>query len=578
MTQALIIGVSILVGILIIGIIFSRLYKRSSKGLSYVRTGWGGLKVISDGGAIIVPVLHETIDVNMNTLRLEVSRKDSVALITKDRLRIDVVAEFYVRVKPDETSIAQAAQTLGIKTLNPNDLRENIEGKLVDSLRAVAAKMNMNELHENRENFVQQVQQSVSGDLEKNGLELESVSLTGLDQTNIKFFSADNLFDAVGLTTLTETIQDRNKKRNEIEQDASLAIKQKNLETQMQSLNIEREEENAKSIQAREVANIRASQATEIAKVEAEQRQLAENAKIEADRHIKLNEISANAEVERQEIHKKQEIEIANQNSQIEIARKSEEQSQANAAADKARLEAVKAEEQVKTVRETEVAERIKQVEIIEATAAAEKSAVGIKVQAEAEKEAAENLAQARLIDAEASKKAEILSAEGKQKIYEIEAEGQRKVNEAKNTLSTEQVAFEVQQLLIKTIPQIIAESVKPMENIDSIKILDLNNGGSNNTGLASIGGSSNDASNISDQVVNSALKFRTQAPLVDALLSELGMSGRTLDGIVAPLKELQQHNSTSVNHQSEIQSNVQADGQDTSNIDAHDTAHNSDI
>lgn len=84
----------ILAALIIIGIIIARLYKRSSKEVSFVRTGFGGEKVILGGGAIVLPVLHEVIPVNMNTLRLEVKRATDQALITKDRMRVDVAAEF----------------------------------------------------------------------------------------------------------------------------------------------------------------------------------------------------------------------------------------------------------------------------------------------------------------------------------------------------------------------------------------------------------------------------------------------------------------------------------------------------
>src|SRR5690606_37924093 len=103
------------------------------------------------------------------------SRKEQQALITKDRMRVDVLAEFYLRVKPDADAIANAAQTLGARTLDPDALKEMIEGKFVDALRSVAAEMEMAELHEQRSQFVQKVQQVVSEDLLKNGLELESV-------------------------------------------------------------------------------------------------------------------------------------------------------------------------------------------------------------------------------------------------------------------------------------------------------------------------------------------------------------------------------------------------------------------
>ncbi len=84
--------------LVIIGIIIARLYRRSSKEISFVRTGFGGEKVILGGGAIVLPVLHEIIPVNMNTLRLEVRRADDQALITRDRMRVDVMAEFFMSV------------------------------------------------------------------------------------------------------------------------------------------------------------------------------------------------------------------------------------------------------------------------------------------------------------------------------------------------------------------------------------------------------------------------------------------------------------------------------------------------
>ena len=125
----LVIAGVIFAALVIIGIIIARLYQRSSKEISFVRTGFGGEKVILGGGAIVLPVLHETIPVNMNTLRLEVRRADDQALITRDRMRVDVMAEFYVRVKPTAESIATAAQTLGQKTMSPNELKNLVEGK-----------------------------------------------------------------------------------------------------------------------------------------------------------------------------------------------------------------------------------------------------------------------------------------------------------------------------------------------------------------------------------------------------------------------------------------------------------------
>ena len=170
--------------------LFHWLYLRSSKERAFVRTGMGGQKVVMNGGAFVLPIVHDVIPVNMNTLRLEVSRGRDKALITRDRMRVDVISEFYVRVQAMAEAIANAAQTLGQRTLHPDALRELVEDKFVDALRSTAATMTMQQLQDERPNFVQGVQNAVSEDLTKNGLELESVSLTSLDQTAKDFFNA----------------------------------------------------------------------------------------------------------------------------------------------------------------------------------------------------------------------------------------------------------------------------------------------------------------------------------------------------------------------------------------------------
>ncbi|MGE8652753.1 MAG: flotillin family protein [Acinetobacter gandensis] len=556
-------GILVTVGIIFaalifIGFIIARLYRRSSKEISFVRTGFGGEKVILGGGAIVLPVLHEIIPVNMNTLRLEVRRADDQALITRDRMRVDVMAEFYVRVKPTADSIATAAQTLGQKTMSPNELKNLVEGKFVDSLRAVAAEMAMEELHEKRVDFVQKVQQVVSEDLHKNGLELETVSLTGLDQTGFKYFNPQNAFDAEGLTKLTETIEDRRRKRNAIEQDADLAIKTKNLEAEQARLQILREEEYAKLQQEREISVRRAEQLAEIASQEAAKKREAEEARIAAEREVDLKRITAARDVENQNIQKsqiiqqaqveqKKTIELAEQDRAIAIAEKSRAESEAKAHADQARAQAVKAEEEVITVRQIQQAERQKAVELVSAKEKAEKDAIAITVAAEAGKQAAADDAEAIRIAAEAEAEkvrlkakgeadAKVLLAQAMEKQYQVDAEGTRAVNEANNVLSSEQVEMQIRLAMLKYLPEIIRESVKPMENIDDIKILQVNGLGGVAGSTAGIEGEQGQVA-LSDQVVNSALRYRSQAPLIDSLMNELGINGSDINGLTQTLK-----------------------------------------
>lgn len=566
----LIIAGAVLVGLLILGMILARLYKRATKEVSFVRTGFRGEKVIMNGGALVLPVLHEIIPVNMNTLRLEVRRANEQALITRDRMRADVTAEFYVRVKPTADAIANAAQTLGLKTMNPQELKELVEGKFVDALRSVAAEMAMEELHEKRVDFVQKVQHVVSEDLLKNGLELESVSLTGLDQTAFEHFNPQNAFDAEGLTKLTQAIESRRKIRNDIEQETDLAIKTKNLEAERAKLQISREEEYARLEQEREVSIRRASQMAEIAREQAEKKREAEEAQIASQREIDLKrimserdidnetiqkdravremEIAKQRAVEQAEIERQKAVELASQEKSIAVAEKSRAESEAKAEADKARALAVKQEEGVITVRQTEQAERTKQVELIMARQQAEREAIQLMVTAEAEKKAAEDQAEAlRLaaqgqadkerLTAKGQADAELLLADAKARSYAVEAEGKQAINAAANTLSAEQIAMQVRLALIEHLPNIIAQSVKPMEQISDIKILQVNGmgaqGGGSADGVVGDGGNGS----LADQVVNSALRYRAQAPILDSLLSEIGLKAGDINGMTEALK-----------------------------------------
>jgi len=571
MTNILIISGIIVVVLFAIGLIFASLYKRASKGVSYVRTGFGGEKVIMNGGGLVLPVLHEIIAVNMNTLRLLVHRANEQGLITRDRMRVDVVAEFYVRVKPTKESIAKAAQTLGSRTLRPEELKELVEGKFVDALRSVAAQMSMEDLHEQRENFVAEVQNSVARDLSQNGLELESVSLTGFDQTSMEYFNPNNAFDAEGLTLLTKEIEARKKIRNDIEQDTSVQITNKDLETEKLKIEITKEQEYARMQQHREIEIKKAEQMAEIAKETSEREMQAELAKISASQNVQKSNILSQKVIEEEQIQKERDIKIAAQSKEIAIAEKSKEQSLANAEADHARAHAVEAEEKVTTSREKEIAERRKQIELIEASQDAEREAIAIKIAAEADKNAAIDRAEAMreeakgiadktMISANAEAEAEKVKAAAAEIRYAVEATGNKALNEAANMLSDEQVAMNIKIKVIENLENIIRQSVEPMKRIDGIKIIQvdgLNGGASNNAGSAAAGGG-----NLSDQIVNSALKYRAQAPLLDSLLKDVGIDGKDINSFTNMLHDAKDSSSTE---------SVAGSEQSSSSLDASD-------
>ncbi|MEA2531010.1 MAG: hypothetical protein QOG89_2654, partial [Thermomicrobiales bacterium] len=174
------------VALLLIGMIaitITRLYIKTSADQSFVRTGMGGRRPIIDGGSLVIPVVHSVVVVSLQTMRLDVNRSGPDALITGDNLRADVEAEFYIKVQKIEEHILNAATSLGERSVNADSVKDLVDQKLISALRTVAATRPLNELHTKRDEFAHAVQEIVEQDLIHNGLTLESVTISRLDQT-----------------------------------------------------------------------------------------------------------------------------------------------------------------------------------------------------------------------------------------------------------------------------------------------------------------------------------------------------------------------------------------------------------
>lgn len=551
-----------LFSIIILGIVFSRLYRKTTKELTFVRTGFGGEKVVVDGGALILPILHDYIDINMQSMKVTVARSKSDSFITKDRMRVDITADFYIRVGEDRESISRAAQTLGKKTIDLRELTGLIEGKLIATLRSVASSMEMKELHEKRDEFSSQVKNAIEADLSKNGLQLESVSLTSLDQTAKEFFNENNAFDAEGLTSLTQTIEERKKLRNDIERSTEVQIAQKNYETQSEKFEIQRKQAEAEATQQTKIANFQAEQEALRAKEAESRRKEAEEAKIVANkaieeaqinkaRAIETVEIEKARAIREAEINKEKAVELANQSKNIEIAKKVEEEAAAKTLANEKKALEAASFEKIKTSSETEQAERAKKLALIEAQKEAEQLSIEKTVAAKAEKEAEENLAEAAKIKAmgasealkiKATAEAEAIkiTAEANRLNYEVEAKGKTEINNAENIVSAAILENRFKLALIEFMPQIIAQVVKPAEKIDSIKIVQMAGlGGANQGGAGSNanGGVSNAGASLSDQIVNASLNYKVNAPIIDDLMKQVGIDlNGGIQNIASPL------------------------------------------
>ena len=382
--------------VIVVGVYILRwLYRRSTKEIAFVRTGFLGEKVVVNGGAFVIPVLHEITPVNMNVMRIEVRREQQSALITKNRMRVDLIAEFFVRVGAARELVAAAAQTLGRRALQPDGLRELLEGKFAAAMRTVAAQMTLEEMHERRGDYSAAVHKLAAEALATNGLELETVAIVDLDQTSLDFFDPSNAFDAEGLTQLTESIEMRRRMRNEIEQRTLVDIRNQNLETQRKVLEIDRDTEYARLEQEREVEIRRAAQRSALAKEravrdqEAEQAQLisreaVEKSRLAQERSLTEERIRTEEEAQRREIARRRALDEAELRTREQTER---EQIALGLALETARIERERAQSELEIQRR----QSLEIVELERQIALAEK-ALDL-TRAEAEKRRAEIIA-----------------------------------------------------------------------------------------------------------------------------------------------------------------------------------------
>ncbi len=519
-------GAVILVAFLVLGFIMVRLYRRSTQEMALVRTGAGGLKVVMGGGIIVIPGLHDLLRVNMKTMTITVDGGDG--LITKDSRRVDAAAQFFIRVAPDTDAIARAAQSLGQNTNDLSAIRSLLEGKVQDTMRAITAGMDLIELHQSRASFVQKVQQTLNNDLSPNGLELESVALTKLDETPISKLDENNTFDVTGMRARAAIVSEQKKQRVAIEEAAALEIARTQQSNRIQQLEVERVEAEATQAQRVAVSELEARTAREQARIAEETERLREVARIEREQGVRTATVMQN-----------QAVQIAEQESRANVALQSEKQSRAEAQAAAARAEVTTAEEAVNTAKLTAIAERERRIEIIEAEREAEKQATSVRVRARVEREAAEDQAAAIIARARAEADAIKIAAEAEREKGEAEAANTRARVEAENALSPEVMAFKLRLAKIEALPAIIREMVEPARHIQSFRVNQITGMGGTSGKAGAEAATGSDTAGIVDQVMTGMQRNAVAMPVLTALGREVGIDfSKGMEGIAASISE----------------------------------------
>ncbi len=467
--QIILIGFGVL--LLIAGSVmgaFISFYEKAGSNEAFVRTGMGGQCAVIDGGALVIPTVHKVRRVSLETNKLVVQRFSKDALITGDNLRADVRAEFYIRVNRTVEGVIAAATSLGQKSYDASAVMDLVGEKLVSAMRTVAARSKLEDLHSKLDEYKDHVKEIVERDLAPNGLFLETVAISHLNQTPPGLLDPENnVFDAQGAKQIAHIIASQRVERSKITADADRDVKTQEVERDKELFNQEvarataeaardvtiknaQAEASRKAIefaagqeQQAELAKVAAEQAVDIARVEkAKAVQVAENtqerevqtAQIAKEQALQTANVQKEKAIQTAGIEREQAVQVQTREQQIAVAEAEKRRAVAEAERVTAEIDRTRKEQEKLTVEKTAEAERQKSVSIIQKEATAKQisierendanmAAYATVTQAEGEEKAALAKANAQLTLAQANKQSKELDAAGQQAIAMVPVE-----------------------------------------------------------------------------------------------------------------------------------------------------------
>ncbi len=422
-------------------------YQRASAEEAIVRTGSGGSKVIIDGGILVLPFLHKVTRVSLKVMKLCCVREGSDALITKDYLRSDVHSEFYMRVGATPEQVLNAARSFGEQSGAEDAIDSKVGEKLISALRSVSAKHELAELHSDRESFAGSVQSVVAKEIEPNGLILETVTISRLDQTDPAHLNDNNVFDAQGKRKITEITTAAMVARNILERSAEQATTEKNVSTRKSVLTMQQDQAFAEAEQGMQINKIQAEKQREADVYRIEQEKQTKQAQVAAEQAVKQADIAREQVVQTTEVEKVRQVEVATRDQQIAVTQKETER----AITEQARLEAEAAREQanqnVKTVEILAGAKRDAEQRLIAAENEAQQALVRKQREADSVAYQRSKEAEGELLAADSRAKATLKMAEAESQAKSQLAQGERDLQVVPVQILGEQVEVSRKQM-----------------------------------------------------------------------------------------------------------------------------------
>jgi flotillin len=365
------------------------------------------------GGAFVIPLVQDYAFLSLEPLVIDIPLEGALSL---NNIRVNVPSTFTVGVSTDPILMNNAAERLLM--LDDRKIREQAQDIILGQLRLVIATLSIEEINKDREKFMALINENVTQEINKVGLELINVNIRDITDES-------GYIVAIGKRAAAEAI---NRAKVEVAiQDRDGAVGQALAQREMQVTVADREAETvAGRKRAEQQQRIQVADAESLA-VDGENTAQATI----ADSNAKLAEIRAQAK-------QKADVATAASEQTINMAQREEEL---------ARLSK----------------ERLAPQEI-------EKQRIEIAAEAEAEKQrrVARGEADAILARYEAE-------ASGTQKVLEAKAEGYRQLVAA----CKQNPDIAPTLLMIEHLPELVSEQVKAIQNlkIDKITVWDSGNG-----------------------------------------------------------------------------------------------------
>lgn len=419
----------------IVGVVFSRMYRKVPQGKALVVSTTNKV-VVTFTGQIVLPVIHkaETMDISVKTI--EIDRRSTEGLICEDNIRADIKVNFFVRVNKAEEDVIKVAQAIGCERASERETLEALfAAKFSEALKTVGKQMQFVSLYTERATFRDRIIEVIGTDL--NGYSLEDVAIDYLEQTPLSSLDSDNILDAQGIRKITELTAIEHVATNNFANDEAKQITAKNVETREAVLELERQQADAEARQRREIHAVRHREQATIDTVKAEERLRAEMATLEVDQKLGIEQENLKREVEvagknrervlaveSERVRKAAELEDMSRQVETLAAEKALEEEMGTIADIKRSRVAIEKtvaeqEEQIATLRVVEEANRQREAVVIAAEAEAQGDLVKDIKEAEAAETAAQHMAKRQLTLATAEMEASELQAQAKIRLAE---------------------------------------------------------------------------------------------------------------------------------------------------------------